>query len=108
MAYSHIELAEAYKNLQKMYAGLKHTTLRKKNLSMGLPTFLLSIQVELAAYLRTRMPATFAVANKILKQIFSFKLSNKKIESILDLGTGTGAVLWAAMENTNLSKVRCA
>ncbi|WP_342147847.1 small ribosomal subunit Rsm22 family protein [Rickettsiella endosymbiont of Aleochara curtula] len=104
MAYSHIELAEAYKNLQKMYAGLKHTALRKKDLSMGLPTFLLSIQVELAAYLRTRMPATFAVANKILKQIFSFKLS-KKIESILDLGTGTGAVLWAAMENTNLSKV---
>lgn len=104
MAYSHIELAEAYKNLQKMYAGLKHTSLKKRGSSAELPTFLLSIQVELAAYLRTRMPATYAVANKILKQIFALKLS-KKIESLLDLGTGTGTVLWASMENTNLNKV---
>jgi ribosomal protein RSM22 (predicted rRNA methylase) len=104
MAYSHVELAEAYKNLQKMYAGLKHATLRKGGLSTGLPAFLLSIKVELAAYLRTRMPATFAVANKILQQVFSLKLS-KKIESLLDLGTGTGAVLWASMENTNLNEV---
>lgn len=103
MAYSHIELLEAYKNLQKMYAQLKTTTLRKKDLP-GFPSFLLSIQVEIAAYLRTRMPATFAVAKKILKQIFSLKLS-KRIESLLDLGSGTGAVLWASMENTNLSKV---
>lgn len=105
MNYSHIELAEAYQNLQKRYAGLKCAALRKGDLSNGLPNFLLSSQVELAAYLLTRMPATCAVVNKIIKQPFSLQLP-KKIESLLDLGTGTGAVLWASMENRSLKKVR--
>ena len=104
MNYSHIELAEAYKNLQKRYAGLKCTALRKRDLSTGLPNFLLSSQVELTAYLLTRMPATCAVANKIVKHTLSLQLS-KKIESLLDLGTGTGAVLWASMETRSLKKV---
>jgi ribosomal protein RSM22 (predicted rRNA methylase) len=104
MTYSHIELAEAYKNLQKMYAGLKCASLRKGDLTTGLSGFLLSSKVELAAYLLTRMPATCVVANKILKHTFSLQLP-KKIESLLDIGTGTGAILWASMENTSLNKV---
>lgn len=104
MTYSHTELAEAYKNLQEIYAGLKCTVLRKRDLSTRRPSFLLSSNVERAAYLLTRMPATCAVANKLLEHTFSLKLS-KKIESLLDLGTGTGAILWASMKHTNLNKV---
>jgi hypothetical protein len=38
------------------------------------------------------MPATCAVENKILQHVFSLTLS-KKIESLLNFGTGVGAIL---------------
>ena len=46
------------------------------------------------AYLAARLPATYAVVSNLLNKI---PMPNK-IESILDLGSGPGTVLWAAMQ----------
>ncbi len=50
------------------------------------------------AYAAVRMPATFAAANASLAE--AARLAPElKIESLLDLGAGTGAASWAAMES---------
>jgi ribosomal protein RSM22 (predicted rRNA methylase) len=46
--------------------------------------------VEAAAYAASRMPATFAAITAAFREI------DVKIESVLDLGAGTGAAGWAA------------
>ncbi len=46
--------------------------------------------VEAAAYAASRMPATFAAISVALREI------DFKVDSILDLGGGTGATAWAA------------
>lgn len=45
------------------------------------------------AYLAVRMPATFAAVSKALSHLGEFQP-----ESLLDLGAGTGAAAWAAVE----------
>lgn len=49
------------------------------------------------AYLVARMPATYAVFKKVLKEIFIRK-PEMKIQSLLDLGTGPGTGMWAACD----------
>ena len=49
------------------------------------------------AYLVARMPATFAVARRVLEEI-KVRIPDINFESLLDLGAGPGTVLWAASE----------
>jgi ribosomal protein RSM22 (predicted rRNA methylase) len=51
-----------------------------------------------AAYLVTRMPATYAVACAVLREVRRL-LSDRPIGSILDIGAGTGAASLAAAEH---------
>ncbi len=55
-----------------------------------------SARVDLAAYLTTRMPATYAAVRKVLKEVarVHHEFSPK---SILDVGAGPGTASWAAL-----------
>ena len=50
-----------------------------------------------AAYLVTRLPATFAVITRVLQEIKA-RVPGLKIETMLDLGAGPGTAMWAAAE----------
>ena len=52
-------------------------------------------QIHRAAYLLTRLPATYAVLTRILRECKT-RIPDLQIESMLDLGTGPGTALWAA------------
>src|SRR5258708_7568768 len=49
------------------------------------------------AYAAVRMPATFAAASAVLAEVRRLA-PELQIESLLDLGAGTGAASWAALE----------
>ena len=57
----------------------------------------LAPQEKLAAYLATRLPATFAAASAVLAEVRR-RLRGIRVSSILDLGAGTGAATLAARE----------
>lgn len=50
-----------------------------------------------AAYLVTRMPATYAAAHRVLREVQD-RLGETAVESVLDAGAGTGAASLAARE----------
>jgi ribosomal protein RSM22 (predicted rRNA methylase) len=52
---------------------------------------------RVAAYLVTRMPATYAAAFRVLSEV-RFRLGSRPVASILDLGAGTGAASLAARQ----------
>lgn len=52
---------------------------------------------RLAAYLVTRMPATYASAFRVLTEVRS-RLGDQPVDSILDVGAGTGAASLAARQ----------
>jgi len=56
----------------------------------------ISIQAHRLAYSATRMPATFAAVKTALTEIRRL-LPDLRVESLLDLGAGTGAASWAAV-----------
>ncbi|WP_265445411.1 small ribosomal subunit Rsm22 family protein [Flexivirga meconopsidis] len=56
---------------------------------------ILASEVDVLAYALYRMPATFAACQNLL-QHSAFQLGG--IESVVDLGGGTGAAAWAALE----------
>jgi ribosomal protein RSM22 (predicted rRNA methylase) len=57
----------------------------------------LSAAERTAAYLVTRMPATYAAAHAVLREVRT-RLGDTAIESLLDVGAGTGAASLAARE----------
>lgn len=57
----------------------------------------LPAEARVAAYLATRMPATYAAARSVLAEV-RLRLGDARIESILDAGAGTGAASLAALE----------
>ena len=50
-----------------------------------------------AAYLLTRMPATYAAARAVLRETHRL-LGGREIASVLDIGAGAGAASLAALE----------
>ena len=50
-----------------------------------------------AAYLVTRLPATYAVVTRVLQEI-NLRVPDIRIETMLDLGAGPGTAMWAAAE----------
>ncbi len=51
---------------------------------------------RVAAYLVTRMPATYAAAEAVLREVSS-RLGGRSVESVLDAGAGSGGASLAAM-----------
>lgn len=90
--FSHISLLEAYAELRNTYAGLKN------DIGVSQSNPLISNNQQRLAYILSRMPATTAVVSKILNEVESLP-HFRSLNSILDLGSGTGAVLWAVMNS---------
>lgn len=53
--------------------------------------------IHRAAYLITRLPATYAVLFRVLREA-KLRVPHLRIESMLDLGAGPGTAMWAAAE----------
>ena len=52
--------------------------------------------VDLAAYLTTRMPATYAALSRVLEEVAN-TIPNFSPQSMLDIGAGPGTASWAAL-----------
>lgn len=89
-------IQDAYLILQKKYADLKQN-------SVCLKKPIVETDAMRIAYLLSRMPATFAVAKKVISELIHY-IQPQEIQTLLDLGSGSGAVLWAVLNSTlNLS-----
>ncbi|GAC1399570.1 MAG: small ribosomal subunit Rsm22 family protein [Pyrinomonadaceae bacterium] len=80
------ELAQAAAEVSENY-------LRRKNSSSAL----LDTNLQRAAYSIVRMPATFAAVRAVLCEL-KRRMPEVQATSLLDLGAGTGAGMWAASE----------
>lgn len=67
---------------------------------------LVSKEIEALAYSIMRMPATFGAISTALKYALNL-LPNIEINSVLDIGAGTGAAIWAINEFLNPNKTTC-
>ena len=67
---------------------------------------LLSKEKEALAYSVTRMPATFCAVTTALKHTLNIA-QNCNIDTILDIGAGTGAATWAVNELINPKEITC-
>lgn len=66
---------------------------------------LVTEEIEALAYSAVRMPATYGAVTTALKH--TFEICNKEIESILDVGAGTGAGTWAVRNFIDLKNTVC-
>ena len=66
---------------------------------------LVTEEIEALAYAAVRMPATYSAVNTALKN--TFEIYNPEIESILDVGAGTGAGTWAVRNFVDLNNSIC-
>ncbi len=67
---------------------------------------LLSEEKEAVAYSIMRMPATFCAITVALQHVLNI-VKHIEIDTVLDIGAGTGATVWATKELLNPSKVVC-
>lgn len=81
---------------KKLHKGAEELSLRYRTPSSTSQTFI-QTEEECLAYLCTRFPATFGANYFVFSEIKKRGLE-KDISSILDLGSGSGAALWAASE----------
>src|ERR1700754_4322720 len=54
-------------------------------------------RADIAAYLLTRMPATYAAVTRVLDEVLG-RVSGFEPRSLLDAGAGPGTAAWAAAE----------
>lgn len=66
---------------------------------------LVTEEIETLAYAAVRMPATYSAVNTALKN--TFEIYNPEIESVLDVGAGTGAGTWAVRNFVDLNDSIC-
>ena len=70
---------------------------RKQSKDMDLGAGTVSSEIERAAYLVTRMPATYAAIHAVLRELKE-RMPALEVRSLLDLGAGPGTAVWAAAE----------
>ena len=66
---------------------------------------LLTKESEAVSYAISRMPATYAAVSSVLEQ--TFNNYNEDITSVIDVGAGTGAAVWAVNDVTTSNAIRC-
>lgn len=97
------EQAEGIPNSQLM-RDAKNLSERYRNES-GKGERLVTNDTEAIAYSIVRMPATFGAVSAALK--YTISLTDNKIESLLDVGAGTGAATWSADALIDLKSIIC-
>jgi len=82
-------LARAVEELSNSYRNLRGDT--------SCSVSLISNDVQRAAYLLTRVPATYAAIHAVLREVKE-RTPDLEVRSLLDLGAGPGTAMWAAAE----------
>ncbi len=82
-------LAHAVEELSRNY--------RNKSASAGLSPGFTGNDLQRAAYLLTRLPATYAAIHAVLREVKE-RMPGLEVRSLLDLGAGPGTAMWAAAE----------
>ena len=67
---------------------------------------LLSKEIEALAYSIMRMPATYGAISTVLKNTLNI-IKKNKFKTLLDIGSGTGATIWAVSNLLDLDKIIC-
>ena len=80
---------------QKLLAQAAARLSAKYRLPPAVAARFINSEIERLAYAATRMPATYAAARQVLGELCRL-LPDVAPQSLLDLGAGTGAALWAA------------
>lgn len=104
------ELKEA---IEKELLGIKHREVVEESQRIskryrendGKGKKIVTKQSEAIAYAISRMPATYCAVHSALNS--SLKNYNEKIETVLDVGAGTGAATWAIVDLINSKQVTC-
>ena len=104
------ELKEA---IEEVVTGVKHTNLIEQSQKIsekyreneGKGKRLVTQQEEAIAYAISRMPATYCSVYSVLTQVL--KNHNKEINTVFDIGAGTGAATWAISKFLELDKITC-
>lgn len=92
--YNIKDLKSAALNLSKRYMEAKRTG-----------ESLLKTDLDAIAYSVIRMPATYSAIKTCLEKVK--EIYNNDIKSLLDIGSGTGAGEWAAIELFDLQEIVC-
>lgn len=92
--YKLSELKEYSQNLSNKYMGEKRTG-----------KTLLSLKQEAVAYSVIRMPATFGAITSALSKVL--ENNDFEINSLLDVGAGTGAASWAVNDMIDIKEIIC-
>ena len=66
---------------------------------------LLTKESEAVSYVISRMPATYAAVSSVLEQ--TLNNYNEDITSVIDVGAGTGAVVWAVNDVATINAIKC-
>lgn len=66
---------------------------------------LLNNDIDALIYSIIRMPATYCANYMALK--YTLELTNSKINSVIDVGTGTGSMVWALYNSLNINNFIC-
>ena len=66
---------------------------------------LLTKESEAVSYAISRMPATYAAVSSVLEQ--TLDNYNEELTSVIDVGAGTGAVVWAVNDVTTSNAIKC-
>lgn len=96
-------------NIKQLQKDAEKISLRYRTES-GKGKRLLTEELEALSYSAVRMPATFgAVCTAIKNTIEAYTFVNEEtgIETLLDVGAGTGAGTWAAMDFFDFKKATC-
>lgn len=96
-------------NIKQLQKDAENISLRYRNES-GQGKRLLTEELEALSYSAVRMPATFGAVCTAIKNTFEAYTSVHEgtgIETLLDVGAGTGAATWAASRFLDFEKVTC-
>ena len=98
---------------EKLIEGYKQAQLKKVSQELseryryesGEGKKLLSQYIEAVVYSLVRLPATFGAVTDAIQ--YSLEYFDGEIESLLDVGAGTGAATWAIVNALQIKQVTC-
>ena len=92
------------KQLSRIVEDAKIVSNRYRN-NDGNGNKMLTKKSEAVSYAISRMPATYAAVRSVVKQ--TMEICNTQITSVIDVGAGTGAAMWAVSEELLLNSMIC-
>lgn len=99
-----IEIELEKNNIKDLQKNAENISFKYREKS-GRGNRLVSETIEALAYSAVRMPATYSAIYTSLKNVL--EIYNPKIESVLDVGAGTGAGSWAVNSLIDVDRIVC-